>query len=113
MLATNPVFPAVATKSRMGWVGLVPEDFALVTTYENSRYCKPNLDYYREILKTINCQPEECLMVGNDVDEDMVAAELGMQVFLLTDCILNRRNKDISRYPHGSFPELLTFIRGL
>ena len=45
-------------------------------------------------------------MVGNDVDEDMVAAQLGMQVFLLTDCLINRKNEEISRYPHGSFPEL-------
>ena len=113
VLATNPVFPAVATRSRMGWVGLVPEDFALVTTYENSHYCKPNPDYYREILETINCRPEECLMVGNDVGEDMVAAQLGMQVFLLTDCLINRKGADISRYPHGGFEELKLFLQDI
>ena len=52
-------------------------------------------------------------MVGNDVQEDMVAETLGMKVFLLTDSLINRTGEDISRYPHGSFPELLTFIRGL
>ena len=57
--------------------------------------------------------PEECLMVGNDVGEDMIAEKLGMQVFLLTDCIINKENKDISVYPNGSFDELMNFIETL
>lgn len=113
VLATNPLFPAIATQSRARWAGLDPEDFQLITTYENSHYCKPNPDYYREILEKLKLKPEECVMVGNDVSEDMVAATLGMQVFLLTDCIINRENKDLSLYPHGSFPELLDFVRNL
>ena len=68
---------------------------------------------YQDILETMNLTPEECLMVGNDVDEDMIAETLGMKVFLLTDCLLNRKNKDITRYPQGSFPELLEYIRTL
>lgn len=113
VLATNPLFPAIATHSRTRWAGLNPEDFAYITTYENSYHCKPNPDYYREILGNLNLQAEECLMVGNDVGEDMVAGTLGMQVFLLTDCLINKKNEDISQYPHGSFPELLEFVRSL
>lgn len=113
VLATNPLFPAIATLSRVKWVGLNPEDFDLITTYENSRYCKPNPDYYREILGKLNLTGEQCLMVGNDVSEDMVARELGFQVFLLTDCMINKENRDISQYPHGSFPELMDYIRSL
>ena len=41
-LATNPIFPVVATESRIRWAGLEPEDFELYTTYENIGYCKPN-----------------------------------------------------------------------
>lgn len=110
VLATNPIFPAIATQSRIRWAGLQPEDFAIYTTYENACYCKPNLDYYREILQKIGKQPEECLMVGNDVDEDMVARELGMDVFLLPACLINRHEKDISKYPHGDFDDLLRYI---
>ena len=113
ILATNPMFPAIATHSRIRWAGLAPEDFDLVTTYENSCHSKPNPAYYQDILETMNLTPEECLMVGNDVDEDMIAETLGMKVFLLTDCLLNRKNKDITRYPQGSFPELLEYIRTL
>lgn len=112
-LATNPLFPAIATQSRAKWAGLEIDDFDLITTYENSRFCKPNLEYYRQILATLNLKPENCVMVGNDVSEDMIAEKLGIRVFLLTDCILNKENKDIDRYPQGSFPELMDFIRGL
>ena len=90
ILATNPIFPAIATRSRIRWAGLTPEDFELYTTYENSRFCKPNPAYYQDILAQMNLRPEECLMVGNDVTEDMIAQKLGMQVFLLTDCLINK-----------------------
>lgn len=113
VLATNPIFPAVATKSRMSWVGLSPEDFDYYTTYENSRFSKPNLKYYEGILKLIDCKPEECLMVGNDVSEDMITEKLGMKVFLLTDCLINKSEEDISKYPHGNMEDLKAFLNCL
>jgi len=109
-LATNPLFPAIATESRIRWAGLNKEDFEVITTYENIGLCKPNPEYYREILRRIGCEPEDCLMVGNDVSDDMVARKLGMEVFLLTDCLINKENADISVYPNGSFKELMAYI---
>ena len=113
VLATNPLFPPVATQSRVRWAGLEPEDFAFITTYDNSSFCKPNPDYYREILGKLSLDGSQCLMVGNDVGEDMIAGILGMKVFLLTDCLINPADADISVYPNGSFPELLHYIRSL
>lgn len=113
ILATNPLFPPAATRSRVRWAGLMPEDFELITTYDNSSFCKPNLDYYREILEKQGLKAEECLMVGNDVSEDMAARALGMRVFLLTDCLINRNGEDISAFPNGGFPELLTYVKAL
>ena len=109
-LATNPIFPSYATESRISWAGLEPSDFELYTTYENSRFSKPNLRYYSEILNVLGVKPQECIMVGNDVGEDMVAAKLGMKVFLLTDCLINKSDEDISIYPNGSFAELKEYI---
>ena len=109
-LATNPLFPSVATESRIRWAGLDVKDFELYTSYENSSHCKPNLEYYRDILAKLDVVPQECLMVGNDVGEDMIAAKLGMKVFLLTDCLINRKNEDIGVYPHGSFDDLYKYI---
>lgn len=113
VLATNPLFPATATENRIRWVGLRPEDFELYTTYENSHYCKPNPDYYMEILGRLALKPEECLMVGNDVAEDMIAKELGMDVFLLTDCLINKQKVDISIYPHGGFEQLSEYLNSI
>ena len=41
ILATNPLFPPVATNTRVRWAGLKPEDFEYITYYDNSHYCKP------------------------------------------------------------------------
>ena len=111
ILATNPIFPAVATKKRIQWAGLQPEDFELYTTYENIGYCKPNPQYYQEILNRIGVSAKDCLMIGNDVTEDMVAETLGMKVFLLKDCMINKENKDISVYPNGSFQAAIEYIK--
>ncbi|MBQ9148084.1 MAG: HAD hydrolase-like protein [Oscillospiraceae bacterium] len=112
-LATNPIFPAIATEQRIVWAGLSPADFEIVTTYENSCHSKPNPDYYREVMDRLGVTAEECVMVGNDVGEDMVAEKLGMRVFLLTDCLINRKGADIEQYPHGGFDALMTFIEAL
>lgn len=112
-LATNPLFPSIATYSRARWAGLNPEYFDLITTYEESRHCKPNPAYYQDVLDALGVTAGECVMVGNDADEDMAAEKLGIRVFLLTDCLINKSGSDISRYPQGSFPELMDFLRKL
>lgn len=113
IVATNPLFPLVAQEARLNWAGLDVSDFNYVSYYENSHYCKPNVKYYKEIVEKLGLNPAECLMVGNDVNEDMIAAQLGMKVFLVTDCLINHDNKDISIYPHGDFEELEKFLIAL
>ncbi len=112
-IATNPLFPRIATLTRMKWAGLAPEDFDLITTYENSSFCKPNLEYYKEVLINIGKEPQECIMVGNDVKEDMCAAQLGMETFLLKDCLICSEDDDITTYQQGSFDDLLEMIKDL
>lgn len=113
VLATNPLFPALATHSRTRWAGLDPEDFSYISTYENSRFSKPSLRYYQEILDKLSLRSEECLMVGNNVDEDMIAKELGMKVFLCPAHLLNKQEKDISSYPQGKLSDVLDYIHSL
>ncbi|MBO4938794.1 MAG: HAD family hydrolase [Oscillospiraceae bacterium] len=113
VLATNPLFPAVATENRIRWAGLTPQTFELYTTYENSSRCKPNPGYYQDILDRLGVCAEECLMVGNDAIEDTAAGKLGIKVFLLTDCLINKDQRDLSGYPQGSFDELLAYIKTL
>ena len=92
--ATNPIFPFVAT-------------------YENFGCCKPNLKYFEEICKKQDIKPEDSIMIGNDVDEDLCSAKLGFDTYLITDTIVNRDNKDYSDYKNGSFEEFYKdFLKG-
>lgn len=109
-LATNPIFPSIATERRIKWAGLDKSDFELFTTYENYSYCKPNPKYYSEVCEKLNVDPKNCLMIGNDATEDTAAEKIGIRVFLLTDCLINNNDVDISAYPNGGFDDLKKYI---
>lgn len=109
-LATNPVFPGTATESRVRWAGLETGNFERITTYENSRYCKPNPLYFTEIAEKLSMDPAETLMVGNDTSDDTGAAGAGMEVFILTPCLIDR-DGTFSNWPHGDFGALREYIR--
>lgn len=113
VLATNPIFPIEAQIKRVEWAGVDPDDFAFITSYENSRYCKPRPEYYLDIVRTLGCRPDECLMIGNDTTDDMTVAKIGMKVFLITDCLINKPDIDISAFPHGGAAELVEFLKEL
>lgn len=112
-LATNPVFPRCATMNRIRWAGLEAEDFSLITTYETCSFCKPNPEYYKKILDTFSLDPAECLMVGNDVGEDLSIRTLGVKTFLVTDTMENKNNLPIETEYQGSLEELLEFVETL
>ena len=110
IIASNPIFPIVATKARIRWAGLNPDDFKYITAYENSSFSKPNLKYYEEVLEKTGYKPEEVVMVGNDVREDMIVNQLGIDSYLITDCLLNLDNEDINKYKHGNFEEIMNLV---
>ncbi|HIY30949.1 MAG TPA: HAD family hydrolase [Candidatus Mediterraneibacter avicola] len=109
-LATNPVFPRCATMNRIRWAGLDAEDFKVITTYETCTYCKPNPEYFRGILEEFSLDPSECLMVGNDVAEDLSIRSLGVKTYLVTDTMENKKNLPIDAEYMGTLDELLKFI---
>lgn len=113
VLASNPIFPRIAQENRMRWAGLDPADFEYITSYENSRYCKPNPAYYTEICEKLRLSPSDCIMVGNDAREDLAARKAGLGVFLLTPCLINRENADISLVPHGDFVALSAHLENI
>ena len=113
VVATEPIFPLSAMESRLRWAGVDPSEVDYITSYETSGYCKPDLGFYRELLDRFGITAEECVMVGNDVGEDLPAEELGMKVFLLTDCLINKKNTDIGQWEHGNYAKLQSWIREL
>lgn len=113
VLSTNPLFPMVGQKTRMSWVGLSPEDFDLVTSYESDSFCKPNPKYFASIFERINVAPSECLLIGNDENEDMYAGTLaGMDCYLVTDCIEKSEDHPWNG-PKGTFKEMLEMLNSL
>ena len=113
VIATEPIFPLIAMESRLRWAGIDPASVEFITSYETSTYCKPELGYFREVAAKLGVAPEECAMVGNDVAEDMPAEDAGMKVFLLTDCLINKEDVDISRWPNGDYGKLQSWLRTL
>ena len=110
ILATNPFFPSVAVRSRLSWAKIETECFDLITTYENSRFCKPNPAYYVEITEKMGIDPKKCLMVGNNEIEDIAAAQsLGMDTFYLNDYPVCKGEGPAT--PKGSFEDLIAFLQ--
>jgi phosphoglycolate phosphatase-like HAD superfamily hydrolase len=87
-IATNPVFPATAVEQRLAWAGVADFPYSRVTTYENSRFCKPNLRYFDALAEELGHAPEACLMVG-DEDTDMAAGRGGYPTFLTPSAMTN------------------------
>ena len=84
ILATNPIFPAVATECRMNWAGLDANDFEFYTTYENSVYSKPNPAYFTDLLHRFDLAPCEVLVFGNNTFEDgECALGAGIKCFVI------------------------------
>ncbi len=112
-LATNPIFPAVATLERIRWAGLEPGDFAYISTYENSRFCKPNPRYFEELLQKIGKRPIDCIMVGNDTIEDGAAGKLGIPFYLLEGHVVDHGGIRAECFARGDFQALHRFILSL
>ena len=83
-IATDPLFPRKATFHRLRWAGFDPEQFELVSTYENFHFTKTHPAYYAEVLGLLGWPDGPVLMVGNDVQRDLVAAHrLGLKTYFI------------------------------
>lgn len=110
VVATNPLFPEMAILKRIEWAGLDKSDFMHITNFERCHFCKPNVEFYKEILSEIRKKPDECMMVGNDTLEDAIAKKLGLTTYIVTDNIIEREKSIPSDYRTGS-REFLEFAR--
>jgi FMN phosphatase YigB (HAD superfamily) len=93
VIASNPIFPLSAMKHRLRWAGLADYPYRLITAYENMHFCKPHREYYEEILHLLNRQASECLMIGNNIREDLAAEKAGIKTYLLKNHLLDNRKE--------------------
>lgn len=112
ILATNPLFPKIAIEKRASWGDICCSDFSYITSYENSHYAKPNVNYYREIMENNNLNNEETMMFGNDLIEDLAVESLNVPCYIITDNMLNKENLN-SCTKKGNYNEFLQFIYNL
>lgn len=82
-VATQPLFPEAAVAHRLAWAGLADIEFDLVTTYESMRACKPMPEFFTQVAEELGCLPADCLMVGDDRQNDMPAGATGMRTYFV------------------------------
>ena len=114
VIATNALFPRIAIEQRLKWADVpVHEfDYALVTAYEDMHALKPHPAYYREILTKVNRKAEECLMVGDDWERDIVpAASVGISVFLSGENPACAEEEGVKLWGQGSLQELWHLLK--
>ncbi|MFZ4815059.1 MAG: HAD family hydrolase [Phototrophicaceae bacterium] len=83
-IATNPVYPTQAIQQRLVWAGLSGNlsDYAFVTTGEAMHFAKPDPRYYIETIARLGVEPDETLMVGNSLENDISPARaVGIQTY--------------------------------
>ncbi|HKY55038.1 MAG TPA: HAD family hydrolase [Anaerolineales bacterium] len=83
-IATDPFFPRKATYHRLRWAGLDPEQLELISTFEHFHFSKTHPAYYAEVLGRLGWPDGSVLVVGNDMQRDLLPAHrLGLKTFLV------------------------------
>lgn len=83
-IATDPLLPRKATFHRLRWAGFEPEQFEVVSSYEHFHFSKTHPAYYAEVLGRMGWQEGPVLMVGNDMERDIIPAKrLGLATWLV------------------------------
>ena len=110
VIATNPLFPMKANHHRIRWAGFDKDDFEYISSFELNNYCKPHLEYYNEVLESIDKKPEQCYMIGNDVSDDLPAGKLGIETYLITDCEVNTKKVLVKADNIGTYKDFYDFV---
>jgi FMN phosphatase YigB (HAD superfamily) len=113
IIATNPMFPKIAIEKRIIWTGCDRDDFDYVTSFEKNHYCKPQLKFYEEVLNDMNLIAEECLMVGNDINEDMIVSKLNIKTYLITNHVMQNEVIPDSVTYSGQYENFYEFVENL
>lgn len=81
-IATDPLLPGKAARHRLRWAGLDPNQFELVTALEEFHFSKTHAAYYAETLGRLGWGDAPVLMVGNDLERDILPAKkLGLATY--------------------------------
>ena len=74
---------------------------------------KPDTRFFDVLLREQGLRPQDCLMIGNDETEDMLAASsIGMNAFWVKDCMIPSKNGHWTG-SEGTFAELIEYIKNI
>jgi len=113
VIATNPLFPKLATSLRLAWAGLPESEYPydLVTSYESMHYAKPKSEYYAEILGQLGWPDQPVCMVGNSYEFDILPVNrLGIPAYLVTDNASLGNNDSAKGIQRGALRELIPWL---
>jgi FMN phosphatase YigB (HAD superfamily) len=109
VIATNPMFPQTAVSQRLQWAG-VPwpnGSIAFATSYEAFHFCKPNPEYFIEVLGRLGLPTLQAAMIGDDMENDLApAVSLGIAAF-------NVGNQPHAPFPRGRLEDVLPWADAL
>ncbi|MFV5315436.1 HAD family hydrolase [Priestia megaterium] len=63
----------------------IQQYFQYLFTSRELGFSKPSLDFFNKIVQTLGITPQECIMIGNDYNKDIIPAKkIGMQTILFS-----------------------------
>ena len=112
VLSTNPLFPRIATLKRMALSGLYESDFDLVTTYENSSFCKPDPRYFNELLEKFGLTTDEVIVFGNNTyDDGECALGSGLDCYIIESENLIESEKSTHAHPRIKITDVIDTVK--
>ena len=108
-IATDPLLPRKATYQRLQWAGFEPEEFELVSTFDHFHFSKTYPAYYAEVLGRMGWPEGPILMVGNDMERDILPAQkLGLATYHIVDESASSSEPDAGA--HGRLSDLRPWL---
>ncbi|MDA8195549.1 MAG: HAD family hydrolase [Thermaerobacter sp.] len=112
-LLTNPVFPAEAVRERLRWAGLEDVPFDWQASLETAACAKPQPGFYLDAARALGIPPDQWLMVGNDLNDDIhPALRAGMHTYWVCESQAGYAQRPAGSGA-GSLHRVLTYLRTL
>lgn len=89
VIATNPILGHPAQQVRLKWLNL-DEDKVLITSANEYNFAKPRVEYYQQLIDTLQRKPEAMLMIGDRLTHDITPAKAcGIKTYYIENNTIN------------------------
>lgn len=105
VVATSPIYPLPVIEERMRRAGVRDLPWSLVTSWDRMHSTKPSPSYFEEIARLLGLAPDQCVMVGDDFFQDIVARRIGMHTYFVGQPL-----PGLDTGPGGSLREIIEWL---